>query len=105
MPAYDKTDQRTDKRPQDGPEAADDGIGERPGLASVDWDEVQSASVTPERPSDGMSGLAEPDPDGELPGEDEDNPFMDPDEALPDDREERVLRRDPGKEGGRFDEV
>lgn len=44
-------------------------------------------------------------PDGELPEEDDDNPFGESDEALPDDREEAVLRKDPSKDGSRFDEV
>lgn len=34
-----------------------------------------------------------------------DNYYQEPDEALPDDREERTLRRDPSREGGRFDEI
>ncbi|RWM15602.1 MAG: hypothetical protein EOR72_12770 [Mesorhizobium sp.] len=42
---------------------------------------------------------------GDLPEEDDDNPFQDSDEALPDDEEERVLSKDPSKEGSRFDEV
>lgn len=34
-----------------------------------------------------------------------DNCYQESDEALPDDREERTLTRDPSREGGRFDEV
>ncbi len=44
-------------------------------------------------------------PTGELPDEDDDNPYQESDEALPDDLEEAVLRKDPSKEGSRFDEV
>lgn len=44
-------------------------------------------------------------PTGELPEEDDDNPYQESDEALPDDLEEAVLRKDPSKEGSRFDEV
>jgi hypothetical protein len=36
--------------------------------------------------------------------DDDDNPYNDSDEALPDDDEERTLSRDPGREHPRFDE-
>ena len=38
-------------------------------------------------------------------GEDDDNAYQNSDEALPDDLEEVAIARDPGREGGRFDEV
>lgn len=44
-------------------------------------------------------------PTGELPEENDDNSYQESDEALPDDLEEAVLRKDPSKEGSRFDEV
>lgn len=44
-------------------------------------------------------------PDGELPEEDDDNPYQESDDALPDDLEEAVLSKDPSKEGSRFDEI
>ncbi len=37
--------------------------------------------------------------------ETEDDPYQDSDEALPDDAEERVIDRNPSREGGAFDEV
>ncbi|WP_274631396.1 hypothetical protein [Arvimicrobium flavum] len=40
-----------------------------------------------------------------LPEEDDDNPYQDSDQALPDDAEEETISRNPGKEGGLFDEV
>ncbi len=45
-------------------------------------------------------------PGGTLPSleEEDDNPYQDSDEALPDDSEEARLRRNPGREGGLFDE-
>ncbi|WP_292421917.1 hypothetical protein [Mesorhizobium sp.] len=43
--------------------------------------------------------------EGTLPEEDDDNPYQESDEALPNDEEERSLARDPSKEGSRFDEV
>jgi len=49
--------------------------------------------------------LLDEEPNGELPEEDDDNPYQENDEALPDELEEAVLRKDPSKEGSRFDEV
>lgn len=37
--------------------------------------------------------------------ESEDDPYQESDEALPDDAEERVIDRNPSREGGAFDEV
>ena len=37
--------------------------------------------------------------------EEDDNPYQESDEALPDDKEEAAIRRNPSREGGRFDEV
>ena len=37
--------------------------------------------------------------------ETEDDPYQESDEALPDDEEERVIDRNPSREGGAFDEV
>jgi hypothetical protein len=50
-------------------------------------------------------GTLDDEPHGDLPEEDDDNPFQESDEALPDDLDEAVLRKDPSKEGSRFDEV
>lgn len=49
--------------------------------------------------------LIDDEPDGDLPEEDDDNPFQESDEALPDDLEERVLDKDPSRQGSRFDEI
>jgi hypothetical protein len=37
--------------------------------------------------------------------ESEDDPYQESDEALPDDAEERVINRNPSREGGAFDDV
>lgn len=42
---------------------------------------------------------------GELEEEDDDNPYQESDEALPDDAEEAAISRNPSREGGRFDET
>lgn len=49
--------------------------------------------------------LIDDEPDGDLPEEDDDNPFQESDEALPDDVEEMVLDKDPSRQGSRFDEI
>lgn len=41
----------------------------------------------------------------EAPGEDDDNPYQNSDEALPEDGEEAAIARNPSRKGGRFDEV
>lgn len=42
---------------------------------------------------------------GEVEEEDDDNPYQESDEALPDDAEEAAISRNPSREGGRFDET
>ncbi len=49
--------------------------------------------------------LLDEEPSGELPEEDDDNPYQESDEALPNELEEAVLRKDPSREGSRFDEI
>jgi hypothetical protein len=56
-------------------------------------------------PENGDLRPDEGDPHGELPEEDDDNPYQNSDEALPDDEEEKVISRNPSKEGGLFDEA
>jgi len=70
-----------------------------------DWESALRSEITPESISDDGDLQLEDEPDGELPEEDDDNPYQDSDAALPDDLEERVISRNPGKEGSRFDEV
>jgi hypothetical protein len=41
----------------------------------------------------------------EAEAESEDDPYQESDEALPDDAEERVIDRNPSREGGAFDDV
>jgi hypothetical protein len=70
----------------------------------------QAADADREAPEPGQPDTEspmrrQPEPAGGLPEEDDDNPYQGSDEALPDDTEERVISRNPGKEGGRFDEV
>lgn len=76
-----------------------------PALAESDWDTIEAGEMEPtDTPANGDLRFREQKL-GNLPGEDDDNEFQESDDALPDGREERVLARNPGKEGGRFDEV
>ncbi|WEX10189.1 hypothetical protein [Chelativorans sp. AA-79] len=94
-----------DDRKSRGPEDAHE---EAPGRADGDWDAVRGVETVPARPSDGKdvpldrSGRVDTD---EHYAEGQDNPYMESDDALPDDEEERVFRRNNAREGGRFDET
>jgi hypothetical protein len=77
---------------------------EAPTIEQQDWDSFEGNKVLPD------SVVTENGPDlreaeQALPEEDDDNSDQESDEALPDDEEERILSRDPSKEGSRFDEV
>jgi hypothetical protein len=74
-------------------------------FALQDWDAIVTGTLVPgSLPLDELGGEDQPEP-GELPEEDDDNPYQNSDEALPEDPEEAALRRNPSKEGGLFDEV
>jgi hypothetical protein len=78
---------------------------EAPALEQSDWDAIEAGEMEPtDTPANGDIRYPEH-KSGKLPGEDDDNEFQESDEALPSRDEERVLRRDPGKEGSRFDEL
>ena len=76
---------------------------EAPAIEQLDWDAVDGGKILPDSVAVDSDPLDEP--QGELPEEDDDNPFQESDEALPDDEEERALARDPSREGSRFDEI
>lgn len=75
-----------------------------PPIEEPDPDAFEDQEIDPEDVSDELDVLDD-EADGDLPGEDDDNPMQDSDDALPDDDEESVLHRNPGKEGGRFEDV
>ena len=77
---------------------------EAPTIEQQDWDELEGTKVRPDSAAvEGADDAGET--EGTLPDEDDDNAYQNSDKALPDDEEERVLSRDPSKEGSRFDEV
>jgi len=87
--------------------APEDVQDEAPKRAEQDWDEVRGVQAIPEDeaaesvPLD-RSGRVDTD---EHYGEGQDNPYMESDSALPEDKEEDVFTRNNSREGGRFDEV
>lgn len=77
---------------------------EAPALEQQDWDAVETGTVLPDSLPEDLA----PGPDSAAAGdvsEDDDNPYQNSDEALPEDGEEAVIARDPSREGGRFDEI
>jgi hypothetical protein len=84
---------------------------EAPEPAGPDWESMEGAVPDTEiRPGDGdagegiesavRSGFEE---SGELPGEEDDNPDQESDEALPDEAEEHAIRRDMAGRGIRYE--
>ncbi|RWE30128.1 MAG: hypothetical protein EOS78_28615 [Mesorhizobium sp.] len=88
------------KTEQPAVQAEDASETERPAMEQQDWDALAGAKILPD--NEAVEDGAEQ--EGDLPEEDDDNPYQESDEALPDDVEEAVISRDPSREGGRFDE-
>ncbi|RWM06984.1 hypothetical protein [Mesorhizobium sp.] len=78
---------------------------EAPTLEQQDWDALEGDSIHPDSVAVDGDPQDDAQAEGTLPEEEDDNAYQESDEALPDDKEERALRRDPSKEGTRFDEV
>lgn len=76
-----------------------------PQFEQQDWEAMESGTIAPDGVSENGDFRYDEEPDGELPEEDDDNPYQESDEALPEDKEERVISRAPSKEGSLFDEV
>ena len=71
-----------------------------PLLVGVDWDAMAGDEI--ETPADEILAdeLSEEPKADDAPEEDDDNPFQESDEALPDDAEERAIRRRNIREAG-----
>lgn len=95
---------KADRQPQDRQEE-DTTRREGPALEETDWEALEGGAMTPDSIPENGDLRYDVERDGEPPEEDDDNPYQNSDEALPDDREEAALTRDPSKEHGRFDEV
>lgn len=83
----------------------DDLREEGPVLAEQDWDNIESGAIHPDDTLENGNLRHDVERSGEAPEEDDDNSYQTSDEALPEDREEAAIGRNPSKEGGRFDEV
>lgn len=95
-----------DPRRKPDPRPNDDETGdEGPALEEQDWEAIESGALTPDSIPENGDLRYDVERSGEAPEEDDDNPYQNSDEALPEDGEEAALARDPSKEGGRFDEV
>lgn len=100
-------DKKANDREKKDQRAPEDVSEEAPERSEQDWDAVKGVRINPED----MAGESVPfDQSGRVNtdehyGEGQDNPYMESDEALPDEDEEEVFRRNNAREGGRFDEV
>ncbi|CAN5222382.1 hypothetical protein BH10PSE7_BH10PSE7_05000 [soil metagenome] len=75
-----------------------------PELESLDEPLPPEEILTPD-PDSLLANDGEVDTSDAEADEDDDNPYMNSDEALPDDEEEKVIERNPGREERLFDEI
>ncbi|MEO9337994.1 hypothetical protein ABFT80_11175 [Mesorhizobium sp. SB112] len=87
------------------PAVPEDEALDAPTIAEQDWEAIEGGEILPDSVSENGDIRYDVEKSGELPEEDEDNAYQNSDEALPDDQDEKALKRNPSKEGGRFDEV
>ncbi|UUP16749.1 hypothetical protein [Nitratireductor thuwali] len=78
---------------------------EAPERAKQNWDALKGKKLKPDHAAgDPINRSGRVDTDEHY-AEGQDNPYMESDEALPDEDEEEVFRRNNKREGGRFGEV
>ena len=78
---------------------------EAPALEQQDWEAIESGAIRPDSVPENGDLRYDVERSGEAPDEDDDNAYQNSDEALPDNRDEAAINRNPSKEGGLFDEV
>ena len=78
---------------------------EGPALEEQDWEAIESGAIQPDSIPENGDLRYDVEREGEVPDEDDDNPYQNSDEALPEDGVEAAIARDPAKEGGRSDPV
>ena len=93
------------RRKPDRPENEDEIRDEGPALEEQDWEAIESGAITPDSIPENGDLRYDVEHSGEAPEEDDDNPYQNSDEALPEDREETAITRDPSREHSRFDKV
>jgi len=74
-----------------------------PTIGQQDWDAIKGGEILPDSVPENDDRF-DTEKAGDLPEEDDDNPYQDSDDALPDDEEEAAIARHPTREG-RFDEI
>lgn len=95
-----------DPRKKPDREENEDEIGnEGPALEEQDWEAIESGAITPDSIPENGDLRYDVERSVEPPEDNDDNPYQNSDEALPEDREEAAITRDPFREGSRFDEV
>lgn len=94
---------KPDRQPAE--ESGDDIRDETPGWEEQDWEAIESGAIRPDSIPENGDLRYDVERAGELPEEDDDNAYQNSDEALPEDRDEAAIARNPAKEGSRFDEV
>lgn len=105
-PRKNQTRPQDDRVPDDLP--ADEDLvpaDEAPGLEEQDWETIESGAIQPVSSPENGDFRFQDEPTGEAPEEDDDNPYQKSDEALPEDKDEAGIARNPSKEGSRFDEI
>lgn len=76
-----------------------------PNIEEQDWEALEGGKLEPvSAPENGDLRYAEKDDDisGELPEENDDNPYQESDAALPDDSEEEAIAGNPSRDDQRF---
>jgi hypothetical protein len=81
---------------------------EGPAIEQQDWDEFAGAEFDPDAAAERDEMLSDIEQEGEVATEesleeDDDNPYQDSDEALPDDDEEQAIRGNLGGKGVRYE--
>ncbi|RWQ40891.1 MAG: hypothetical protein E5Y88_09490 [Mesorhizobium sp.] len=80
------------------PRRKSDDPSEGPTIEQQDWDAIKGGKILPDSVPGNGDIRYDLEKEGELPEEDDDNPYQDSDEALPDDEEEGALARNPSKQ-------
>lgn len=99
------TPARTPEKPETDQPETDQEAPVGPNLEQQDWETLEGGELEPVSvPENGDLRYAEKDDEnsGELPEENDDNPYQESDAALPDDSEEQAIARNPSLDDRRF---
>lgn len=80
------------------PRRKPDDPSEGPTIEQQDWDAIKGSKILPDSVPGNGDIRYDLEKEAELPEEDDDNPYQESDEALPDNEEERALSRNPSKQ-------